>query len=76
MAKRWKASDRPEGSSFIEEDHCSARVRPTRDGFEWSLWIGPSGRRVIDKQGTTATQKAAKKAAERALTKRPACRVR
>jgi len=67
----WKKSDRPINSEHIDIGHAGARVQPLYYGganyYEWSIWLGPSGRRVLHDSGTVRTKAAAKRAAEREL---------
>lgn len=47
---RWKRSERPAGSLFLDEGgNCAARIIPLKagKGFEWSIWIGAKGKRVL-----------------------------
>ena len=77
MATKWKNSDRPFDSEFLDRDdeHCSARVKPVSafvdDGYEWSTWLGPPGRRVLHNSGEVRTRRAAKTIARRKLATCP-----
>ena len=70
-AGTWKKSDQPFNSEHLDIGNASARVKPTStysgSDYEWTIWIGPSGRRVLHQSGETRTKAAAKRAAERKL---------
>ena len=70
-AATWKKSDQPFNSEHLDVGNASARVKPTSTysgaDYEWTIWIGPSGRRVLHQSGETRTKAAAKRAAERKL---------
>lgn len=74
MAK-WKKSDRPYMSEHLDAGHCSARVKPMStyggDDYEWSIWVGPSGRRVLHNSGEARTRASAKRIARRKLASCP-----
>lgn len=67
----WKKSDRPFNSEFLETGNASARVKPTSTyagaDYEWSIWLGPPGRRVLHQSGETKTRSAAKRIAQQRL---------
>lgn len=70
MAK-WKKSDRPYNSEHLDADVCGARVKPTStysaSDYEWSVWVGPPGRRVLHQSGEVRTRAGAKRIARQKL---------
>jgi len=72
MAK-WKKSDRPYNSEHLDADVCGARVKPTAlpssygTDYEWSIWVGPPGRRVLHQSGEARTRAGAKRIARARL---------
>ncbi len=73
MSKRrqpWVKSDMPRDSEHLEgaSSRYAARVKPDpHGGFEWSVWIGPPGRRVLHAADSVKTRAAAKKRAAQYL---------
>ena len=66
----WKKSDQPRMSEHLDIGHAGARVQPLHAGigyYEWTIWIGQPGRRVLHQSGETRTKAGAKGAAERKL---------
>jgi hypothetical protein len=74
MPSKWKKSDRPYDSQHLDVGHCSARVKPVPNsysGYEWSIWVGPSGRRVLHTSGEARTITGAKRIARKKLASCP-----
>ncbi len=66
MAK-WKKSDRPYDSQHIEGGQCSARVKPDRNGYEYTVWQGAPNRRTLYSSGLSKTLRTAKALATKRL---------
>lgn len=64
-ANKWTSSDRPLNSQHLESStgRLSVRVRPVRDQWEWSIWIGPKDRRVMHDSGLKRSLAIAKRTA-------------
>ncbi len=60
---KWEKTNRPFGSEHLECEKRGARVRPVNGRWEWSVWIGPPGLRVMHNNGTLASKSAAKRKA-------------
>lgn len=67
--KKWSRTDRPYGAMHMDAVNCGGRVRPVRDGIEWSSWIGVAGKRVLHAMGVVASTSVAKRAAERSCAR-------
>lgn len=67
----WKKSDQPYMSEHFDVGQASARVKPTSTyggaNYEWTIWIGPPGRRVLHQSGETKTRAGAKRIAQQRL---------
>ncbi len=67
----WKKSDQPYMSEHLDVGNASARVKPTSTysgaDYEWTVWIGPPGRRVLHQSGEVRTRAAAKRIAQQKL---------
>jgi hypothetical protein len=67
----WKKSDQPYNSEHFDAGHASARVKPTSTysgaDYEWTIWIGPPGRRVLHQSGETKTRAGAKRMAQQKI---------
>lgn len=67
----WKKSDQPYMSEHLDAGRASARVKPTSTysgaDYEWTIWIGPPGRRVLHQSGETRTRAGAKRIAQQKL---------
>jgi hypothetical protein len=67
----WKKSDQPYNSEHFDVGHASARVKPTSTysgaDYEWTIWIGPPGRRVLHQSGETKTRAGAKRMAQQKI---------
>lgn len=70
---KWEENGRPYGSDHFEHPNgrYGARVMPDKrnGGFEWSIWVGDYGYRVLHDQGSVSTRAAAKKKALEKLKK-------
>jgi hypothetical protein len=60
----WYHSDRPYNSQHMELADKAFRVRPVPNGWEWSVWIGPSNGRVLHNSGVVKTLASAKRICE------------
>lgn len=67
----WKKSDQPYMSEHLDAGNASARVKPlstySGSGYEWTIWVGPAGRRVLHQSGESKTKAGAKRTASQKL---------
>ena len=63
----WKKSDQPLDSEHLDAENVGARVKPGAHygDYEWSIWVGPPGRRVMSQRGTVKSRASAKRAAQK-----------
>lgn len=68
---KWVKSEKPAGSFFMESEKCSARVRPIMTmgikNWEWSIWVGSEGKRVLHMAHETVYLSTAKYMAKQQL---------